>query len=77
MPGQHRLQRAIELTGCPARIPAGVLLALLGDPDLLLLDELTSGLDPLVQAEFTILRELLETGGAHARVVSWFPSAGR
>ncbi len=47
------------------RQKAGLLLALLGDPRLLLLDEPTSGLDPLVQQEFHhILRERAEAGTA-------------
>ena len=43
----------------------GLLIALLGDPALLLLDEPTSGLDPLVQQEFhRMLRERTDAGAA-------------
>jgi ABC-2 type transport system ATP-binding protein len=41
----------------------GVIVALMGKPDLLLLDEASAGLDPLVQQSFYgILRELRENG---------------
>lgn len=45
------------------RQKAGVLLALAHDPELLILDEPTQGLDPLMQHEFTtLLRELRRAG---------------
>ena len=59
------LNRPVRELSRGNRQKVGVLLALLGDPDLLLLEEPTSGLDPLIQQEFHhVLRERVEAGAA-------------
>jgi ABC-2 type transport system ATP-binding protein len=59
------LDRRIGALSTGNRQKVGVLLALLGTPDLLLLDEPTGGLDPLVQHEVhRIIRERVDASAA-------------
>ncbi|HVB46348.1 MAG TPA: ABC transporter ATP-binding protein [Streptosporangiaceae bacterium] len=59
------LDRPVGALSRGNRQKVGVLLALLGDPRVLLLDEPTSGLDPLIQQEFhQVLRERVDAGAA-------------
>jgi len=59
------LDRPVSALSKGNRQKVGILIALIGDSDVLLLDEPTGGLDPLVQHEFhRIIRERTEAGAA-------------
>jgi ABC-2 type transport system ATP-binding protein len=57
------LDRPIRDLSKGNRQKVGIIQAFMHEPELVVLDEPTAGLDPLMQEEFRLLRELVERGG--------------